>query len=183
MAVLHAVREDDRAPSTPTVRGSAREYAAAGGDRLGARRAGAGPARLLAQVRLSPGAVIGLSGGIDSAVTCALAARGAGARERAWACRCRRPIPRRAAWTTRAALAENLGIDYQVMPIATRFRPTWRRWPSRLPAPSPTWPRRTSRRASAATSSWRSPTSSATWCCPPATRASWRSATARSTAT
>ena len=81
-------------------------------------------------------------------------------------------------------IAENLGVDFREIGIEQRDGRLRRAAARRLRGPrARTWPRRTSRRASAATSSWRCRTSSAGSCSPPATSPRCRWATPRSTAT
>ena len=61
--------------------------------------------------------VVGLSGGIDSAVTCALAARALGP-ERVWGVSMPSRYSSQGSLDDARALAENLGIRYEVIPIA-----------------------------------------------------------------
>ena len=128
-------------------------------------------------------AVMGLSGGVDSAVTCCLAAAALGPENVLGVLM---PSP----YTSRDSIDDSLVLA----------RPTWGWKPGSFPSPPFTratgrpwrdpcsWgrsksPWKISRPASGATSSWPSPTNSATWSCPPATKANWRWATAPSTGT
>ena len=126
-------------------------------------------------------AIVGLSGGIDSALVAAIAVEALG-KENVLGIGMPSPYSSQGSIDDSRRLAENLGIRFEVVPISRSSLNTTR--PSRLssPASSPTSPRRTSSRASAATCSWRSPTSSTRSCSPPATRARCPPATALSTA-
>ncbi len=97
-----------------------------------------------------PGVVLGLSGGIDSAVTAALACDALGpARVTGVAMPSRYSAPESLGGAQ--ALAEALGIRLIQLPIGVGGRrPSRRRWPRPSPAASRTSPRRTSRRAPAA---------------------------------
>ena len=66
--------------------------------------------------------VIGLSGGVDSALVAAIAADALGRGKRTGRCACRARIPRRAAFATRKQLAENLGIEFLSFPSARPSR-------------------------------------------------------------
>ena len=128
-------------------------------------------------------AVMGLSGGVDSAVTCCLAAAALG-RENVLGVLMPSPYTSRDSIEDSLVLAAQPGSGNQ----AHSHHPHLRRAtgkPCRGPC---NWgrsnsPWKISRPASGATSSWPSPTNSATWSCPPATRASWRWATAPCTGT
>ena len=129
-----------------------------------------------------PGVLIGLSGGIDSALTAAVAVDALGADGVLCVA-----MPSR--YTAQSSLddaaecarllgvrCETVGIEPAVAALGAMLRRS-------SPAARRTRPRRTSRRGCAASSSWRSATSSATWCSPPATSRRCRWATPRSTAT
>ena len=127
-------------------------------------------------------AVVGLSGGVDSAVVGALAVQALGP-ENVLGVAMPSLFSSPGSLTDAAALAQNLGIDYRVIPITPIYEAyleacgstcRWTGWRS---------PWKTSRPASGATSSWPCPTASDTWCWPPATRASCPWATAPCTAT
>ena len=127
--------------------------------------------------------VLGLSGGIDSALTATLAVEALGP-ERVIAV----SMPSRySSAETQVGRAGARREPRHPLPRAAdrgRRRGAWtQRSRSRSRAPSPGSRRRTSRRACAGSSSWRSRTSSAGSSSRPGTRASWRSATRRSTAT
>ena len=62
-------------------------------------------------------AVLGLSGGIDSALVACLAVAGAGARRMCGAFPCRRGIRRQGSLEDARLLAARLGIAYDVIPI------------------------------------------------------------------
>ena len=121
--------------------------------------------------------VLGLSGGIDSAVVAAIAVDALGAATggrrvhaqpallRALQATTRPTWPSAPAWTTGSSRSSRW------------WTPSW----PTCRCPASRW--RTCRPGSAASSSWRCPTRRATWCSPPATRASWRSATPLCTAT
>ncbi|MBW1916626.1 MAG: NAD+ synthase [Deltaproteobacteria bacterium] len=66
-------------------------------------------------------AVVGLSGGIDSAVTCCLAAQALG-RENVLGVAMPSPYSSPASLADARKLAENLGIEFKVIPIATIYR-------------------------------------------------------------
>ena len=129
------------------------------------------------------GVVVGLSGGIDSALTAMVAADAVGAESLS----CLVMPSRYSSEGTRSdalAIAENLGAHTHAdRHRRRRWTPSTPRWPSRSRAASPTSPRRTCRRGSAATCSWPCPTSSDGSCSPPATSPRCRSATRPSTGT
>ena len=127
--------------------------------------------------------LLGLSGGIDSALVAAVAAEALGP-DNVLAVLMPSPYSSAGSVSDAQALADGLGIAHG---DAAHRRPHGRlrhgpgarvRRPRRRASP-----KRTSRRASAATCSWRCPTSSTRCCSPRATSRSSRWATARSTAT
>ena len=129
-----------------------------------------------------PGALVGVSGGVDSALTLAIAVDALG-RDRVRAVML--PSPYNAAMSLEDAreMAALDGVRYDEIPIdgiAGAFGSALAREFAGLP---PTRRKRTSRRASAARSSWHCPTSTARSCSPPATSPRWPWATRRSTAT
>jgi len=129
----------------------------------------------------SPSVVLGLSGGIDSALTAALAADALGPAQVTGVAMPSRYSSQHSL-DDAEALANNLRITYRVVPIDGMFQ-------RYLDALDPVLPgalgvaRRTSRRASAAPRSWRFRIRRARCCSRRATSPSSRLATARSTAT
>ena len=108
--------------------------------------------------------VLGLSGGIDSALTAAIAVEALGP-EHVTGIAMPSQFSSQHSVDDARALAENLGIAFHVVPIADIYAPyetaiddTVRRAQVRHRRT------RTSRRASAATSSWPGPTAPARWC-------------------
>ena len=95
-------------------------------------------------------AVLGLSGGIDSALTAAIAAEALGA-DHVLGVLMPSPYSSRGSIDDSLALAANLGIETLTLPIEpTRCRRWTARCATRSPAPRAMSPKRTSRRASAA---------------------------------
>ena len=163
-------------------RRTARRAAARAGAR-GVRSARARHARLRRARTGSPTCLIGLSGGIDSSLVAAIAVDALGAEHVVGRAHAVALLERRQRHRRRRARREPRHPHVSRSRSSPRT-PRSRRCSRRCsPAPSPASPRRTCRPASAATCSWRSRTSSAGWCSPPATRARWRPATPRSTAT
>ena len=66
-------------------------------------------------------AVLGLSGGIDSALVAALAVEALGAENVTGLAHARRPTPPRARSPTRARSPQNLGIRFEILPIDPLF--------------------------------------------------------------
>ncbi len=97
-----------------------------------------------------PGAIIGLSGGIDSALVLAIAVDALGA-ERVRAVMMPSPYTADISWLDARDMATRLGVRYDEISdradVRRLSRPRWRR---SSPACPRTRPRRTSRRASAA---------------------------------
>ena len=122
------------------------------------------------------GVCLGLSGGIDSALVAAMAADACGGRNV-------HGISMPSMYSSigskddAADLAANIGAHYDVQPIEPMFNVY------RASSSSKAWPRRTCRPASAASSSWRTPTASVCSPSPRATSPSWRAAIRPSTAT
>ena len=160
------------ASARPSRRSGARGYRTTGAGRPArefARRmrsrvrgAGAGHARLHPQMRLQPradraqrrhrfGAHRGDRGG------------GGGARERDRRRHAGAVFVRSQRRDARE-MAERLGIRFDVVPITPAYDECCARWRRCSPAARRTSPRRTCRRACAASRSWRSRTSSARWC-------------------
>jgi NAD+ synthase (glutamine-hydrolysing) len=95
-----------------------------------------------------PGAVMGLSGGIDSALVLAIAVDALGA-DKVRTVMMPRPTRPTSAGDARD-MAERLGVRYDEIAIAPEFEAFKARWPASLPAWPKTRPRRTCRPASAA---------------------------------
>ena len=109
--------------------------------------------------------VIGLSGGIDSALVAAIAVDALGTEN---VIGVTMPSPYSSAGTRGDAGASGARTSASTS-RRCRSRRVFKalssgRWPRRSRGSRRTWPRRTSRPASAARCSWRSPTSSAGWC-------------------
>ena len=121
--------------------------------------------------------VLGLSGGIDSALVAALAADALGG-DNVVGVSMPSGYSSEHSRDDAADLAERIGADYRVQPIA----PMVDAFLAELGA-RPASPRRTCRPGSAASILMGLSNSRATWSSPPATRASWPSATPPSTAT
>jgi hypothetical protein len=111
-----------------------------------------------------PGLIIGLSGGIDSSLVAVIAVEALGT-ERVLGVTMSSPYTAKMSVEDSHRLAANLGIRCTDLSIGEIFRAFGSELAETLPR------RRTSRRASAARSSWPSPTSSATSCSPRGTRA------------
>ena len=124
--------------------------------------------------------ILGLSGGIDSALT-AVVARDALGAERVHVVGMPSRYSSEGSVTDSEDLAKRAGLQWSVVPIG----PVVEAYDAQLAgtAGCTGWPRRTFRPGSAASSSWRCPTSTATSCSRPATRASWPPASRRCTAT
>ena len=98
-----------------------------------------------------PGVLLGLSGGIDSALTLAVAVDALGPRSRARGDAAVAATTRRSASRTRATMAGIVGVRYDEIPIEPVFAAFLDALAERVPGPAAaTPPRRTSRRASAA---------------------------------
>ena len=96
-------------------------------------------------------AVLGLSGGIDSALTAAIAVEALGPAN-VLGVLMPSPYSSRGSVDDSLRLAANLGIETLTLPIDTiDAAPSKARFARRSPAPRATSPKRTSRRASAAT--------------------------------
>ena len=94
--------------------------------------------------------VVGVSGGIDSALTAALAVEALGAERVHCVSMPSRLLVRGDARRRAAAGRESRHRLPRAADRAERSRPSTRSWPRASPAASPTWPRRTCRRGSAA---------------------------------
>ena len=110
-----------------------------------------------------PGVLLGLSGGIDSALVLAVAVDALG-RDKVRTLMMPSPYTADISWIDARDMAHRLGVRYDEISIVPSSRLSGRRWPTSSRACRRTRPRRTSRRASAACSSWRCPTSSAASC-------------------
>ena len=126
--------------------------------------------------------VLGLSGGIDSALTAVLAVDAIG-RDRVVGVALPSRYSSGHSVDDARQLATNLGIAFHVIPIGAMHDAFEATLAASFAGRAPDVTEETCRPASAGPRSWRSATSSTTCCSPPGTRARWPSATARSTAT
>ena len=96
-----------------------------------------------------PGAILGLSGGIDSALVLAVAVDALG-RDRVRAVMMPSPYTADISWIDAREMARRLGVRYDEISIVPSSRPSRPRWPASLPAGPKTPPKKTSRHASVA---------------------------------
>ena len=94
-------------------------------------------------------AIVGLSGGIDSALVAVLAADALGA-DKVLGVSMPARYSSEGSLSDAEALAKNLGIRYEVLPIEPVFNRLKNNWQKFLPEPSRTRPRKTSSRGCAA---------------------------------